>query len=81
MQVDVSELPETPVGEDVLALDDALTGLAKERPQIAKLVSLRYFAGLSMEEAAKAMDMSLRTAERNWTYAKAWLLQEIIDNK
>jgi RNA polymerase sigma factor (TIGR02999 family) len=59
---------------DLVALDDALVRLAELRPQAAKLVSLRYFAGLTMSQAAASMKISLRTAERDWTYAKAWLL-------
>ena len=59
---------------DLLELDDALTRLSVERPNLAKLVSLRYFAGLTMDQAAKALQVSRRTAERDWTYAKVWLL-------
>lgn len=64
---------------DLLAIDEALTQLAIDRPELAQLVSLRYFAGLTMEQAAKSLQISLRTAERHWTYAKAWLLQAIAD--
>jgi RNA polymerase sigma factor (TIGR02999 family) len=64
---------------DLLALDEALKELAVERPELARLVSLRYFAGLTMEQTAKALQVSLRTAERNWTYAKAWLLEAMHD--
>jgi DNA-directed RNA polymerase specialized sigma24 family protein len=78
--MDTVELPEMPAEQDLIALDDALTQLAKDRPEIAQLVNLRYFAGLSMEETARAMDTSLRTAERNWTFARAWLLEAIRDN-
>ena len=59
---------------DLLTLDEALTRLAAERPKLARLVSLRYFAGLTMEQTANALLVSRRTAERDWTYAKAWLL-------
>jgi RNA polymerase sigma factor (TIGR02999 family) len=64
---------------DLLALDEALTRLAIDRPELAKLVSLRYFAGLTMEQTAMALEISLRTAERNWMYAKAWLLDAVSD--
>ena len=60
---------------DLLELDAALDRLAVERPDLVELVSLRFFAGLTMEQAAKALELSKRAAERNWTYAKAWLLQ------
>ena len=59
--------------DDVLALDEALGRLERTDPMAGRLVKLRYFAGLSMAEAAKALGISLRTAERNWTYARAWL--------
>lgn len=62
---------------EILALDEALSKLATDRPDLARLVSLRYFAGLTMEQAAKALDVPLRTAERNWTYVRAWLLKEL----
>lgn len=62
---------------DLLALDEALERLACDRPDIAQLVSLKYFAGLSMEQTAKVLGISLRTAERNWTYARAWLLEAV----
>ena len=62
---------------ELLGLDEALTLLADQRPELARLVSLRYFAGLTMHQAAEAMGTSLRTAERNWTYAKVWLKEAI----
>lgn len=64
---------------DIIALDEALTELADQRPEIAQLVSLRYFAGLSVEQAAKALGISPRTAARNWAYAKVWLFDAIRD--
>jgi RNA polymerase sigma factor (TIGR02999 family) len=66
---------------DLLALDEALTHLAIERPELARLVTLKYFAGLTMEQTANALQVSLRTAERNWTYAKAWLLEAVGDER
>ena len=62
---------------DLLALDEALTELECQWPEKAQLVKLRYFAGLTTKEAAEALGMSVRTAERTWTYAKVWLLQAI----
>jgi RNA polymerase sigma factor (TIGR02999 family) len=64
---------------DLIALDDALSALDEQKPEIAQLVSLRFFAGLTMQEAAKSMRISVRTAERRWTYAKAWLLAAMED--
>jgi RNA polymerase sigma factor (TIGR02999 family) len=62
---------------DVLALDEALTKLAQAEPAKAELVKLRFFAGLTMPEAAAAMNISLATAERYWTFAKSWLYAEM----
>jgi RNA polymerase sigma factor (sigma-70 family) len=60
-----------------LALDEALTKLSTEDAEAAMVVKLRYFAGLSMEEAAETMGISRATAYRHWTFARAWLLQEL----
>jgi RNA polymerase sigma factor (TIGR02999 family) len=62
-----------PVGEEVLDLDEALTQLAQQEPRSAELAKLRFFAGLTLDEAALALNVSLRTAKRDWTYARAWL--------
>ncbi len=63
--------------EDMLALDEALAKLAGQDPAKAELVKLRYFAGLTIEQAAKALDISHATAERYWDYARSWLRVEI----
>jgi RNA polymerase sigma factor (TIGR02999 family) len=65
--------------EELLALDGALTKFAEQEPEKAKLVELRYFAGLTGEQAAKAMGISLATADRYWAYARAWLQREVRD--
>ena len=65
------------VSEDILALNDALEKFEKLDPVRAKLVKLRYFAGLTMEESAESLSISLATAHRYWKYARAWLHQEI----
>jgi RNA polymerase sigma factor (TIGR02999 family) len=65
---------------DLLALDEALTKLAQESPLRAELVKLRFFAGLTMPEAAQALGISLATAERHWTYARTWLYAEMSDS-
>jgi RNA polymerase sigma factor (TIGR02999 family) len=70
--------PEAPrLSQDVLALNDALEKLEKQDRNKAELVKLRYFAGMSMEQAAEAMGISPATAHRHWNYARAWLHQEI----
>src|SRR5262249_12387723 len=58
---------------DILALDEALEGLAREEPACAELVKLRFFAGLTQEEAAQALGVTRRTANRYWAFARAWL--------
>ena len=59
--------------DDLVALDEALNRFEAIDPMAAQVVKLRYFAGLSMPQVAKTLGLSLRTAERNWTYAKTWL--------
>jgi RNA polymerase sigma factor (TIGR02999 family) len=63
--------------EDLLDLDDALTRFATEEPEKARLVQLRFFAGLSTPEAAGALGISVPTAERWWTFARTWLYSEL----
>lgn len=63
--------------DELLAVHEALDKLAREDPSAAELVKLRYFVGMTMEEAASAMGLAKRTAEGIWTYAKAWLGREI----
>ena len=65
--------------DDLLALDEALTRLAARDPRRAELVKLRFFAGLTMPEAARALGLSLATAERHWTFARTWLYAELSD--
>jgi len=65
--------PEGVSGEDILALDDALRQLEAEDPVKARLVQLRFFAGVSLEDAAKMLDISPATAKRYWVYARSWL--------
>jgi RNA polymerase sigma factor (TIGR02999 family) len=70
--------PEAPrVSDDLLALDEALEKLAQQDSRKAEVVKLRYFAGLTMEQTAQMLGISLATANRWWNYARAWLHQEI----
>ena len=66
-----------PARDDLVALDDAVNRLAEEEPAVAAVVTMRYFAGLTVEQAAVALGISVRTANRHWAYAKAWLFQEL----
>ena len=61
----------------LLAVDEALEQLAGEHEQVAAVVKLRYFAGLSIEQTARALDISVRTANRHWAYARAWFRQHL----
>jgi RNA polymerase sigma factor (sigma-70 family) len=65
------------IDADLLALDAALDKLAAKDPRKAELVKLRYFAGLTQEQAAEVLDIGISTADRDWSYARAWLFREI----
>src|SRR5262245_38550060 len=72
---DLLEAARDPI--DVEALDDALTRLAALDPELARIVEVRFFGGLSIEEAAEALDVSPATVKRRWTLAKAWLARDL----
>ena len=63
--------------DNLIALDEALAKLTEEDKVVAELVKMRYFAGLTVEQAAEILGISRRTADRYWAYARAWLYQEI----
>jgi RNA polymerase sigma factor (TIGR02999 family) len=71
------EVPAPAADEQILLLDEALTRLAAARPQAAELVKLRFFSGLTVEEASSILDLSPRTARRLWVFARAWLRREM----
>jgi RNA polymerase sigma factor (TIGR02999 family) len=62
---------------DILAVDEALSLLAREHPEKAELVKLRYFAGMTLAQAAAALGISTATADRRWRYARAWLARQL----
>ena len=64
-------------GDTLLAVDEALEKLAGVDSKAAELVKLRFFGGLTLEEAGKTLGLSERTAKRYWAFARAWLYQEI----
>jgi len=66
---------------DLLALDEALNKLAAESPDLAEIVQLRFFAGLSYEEVAQMLGVSVITVKRHWRYARVWLLQQMQGNR
>lgn len=69
-----------PPTDEVLALDETLKDLEKHSPRKAELVTLRYFGGLTMEEAASAVGVSVGTVERDWRYVKAWMHDRLSDH-
>ena len=77
VSLDRLDLAADEASEAILDLDEALGQLAAEEPSIAELVKLRYFAGLTAAQAAEALGISVRTANRDWAYAKAWLFQRL----
>jgi RNA polymerase sigma factor (TIGR02999 family) len=74
-RVDLDQLtgPAAATDDELLELDDALNRLAMDYPAVAELVKLRFFAGLTLGEAANALSLPRRTADRNWAFARAWL--------
>jgi RNA polymerase sigma factor (TIGR02999 family) len=72
-----SQIVAPAVSEDLLALDEALERLVEHDPQTAKLVKLRYFAGLTVPQAAEILRISPRKADFLWSFARAWLRREI----
>ena len=77
IDIDAVDLATTAEPDQLLAIDDALAKLAGDDPAAAKIVELRYFAGLTVEEAGKAIGVSTATAYRHWNYARAWLHSEL----
>jgi RNA polymerase sigma factor (TIGR02999 family) len=65
--------------EQILAMSEALERLAAVEPEKARLVTLRFFGGMTLEEAAEALGVSLRTAERWWLFARSWLYTELLE--
>jgi RNA polymerase sigma factor (TIGR02999 family) len=66
---------------DLIALDEALIELERQEPRVNEIVLLRYFAGLSIEDTARSLDISPRTVKREWSYGKAWLFERIHGKK
>jgi len=79
--VQLSEVPAPIPSAKLIALDEALEKLAATKPDHARLIELRYFGGLTGEEAANALSISPATADRMWRYAKAWLQIELANKK
>ena len=79
VNIDIAQIPVDDAAESLLALDAALDALAKRSDRLAKLVELRFFAGLSVEDSATALAMSPRTVKRDWRTARAFIHAQISD--
>jgi RNA polymerase sigma factor (TIGR02999 family) len=75
--LDIVDLAAEDNAEDILALDAAICRLAEQDDQAARIVRLRFYAGLSVEEAAEALEISPRTVKRDWAFARAWLYEQL----
>jgi len=77
VELDGIEIPASAREDQLIAVDDALAKLEREDPQKAEVVKLRYFVGMTNEETAETLGLSVATVERYWSFAKAWLFKEI----
>src|SRR5687767_12618098 len=81
VDLDSLELTVNEPPDELIALDEALSKLAEAHPQKAQLVNLRYFGGLSHEEAAQALGISISSADRHWSFARAWLYRQMSEDE
>ena len=79
VELDPAQLTSASPAEELLTIDDALECLARKDPQAAELVKLRYFAGVSIEEAAEMAGLARSTAYEHWAYARAWLRRHLME--
>jgi len=77
LNIEELELAATTPDDKVLLIDEALARLQVEDPQIARVVTMKYFGGMTNQEAAESLGVTERTVERQWAYAKAWLFRDI----
>lgn len=80
-RVELPDVPAIDLDADLVALDEALTRFAAIDPPAAELVQLRYFSGLTIPQAAEALEISPRSADRLWAFARAWLFRELSQEK
>ena len=81
MPLNVADLAASENSEQILALDEALCRLEVQDPEAASIVRLRFFAGLSIDQTAQSLNISPRTVDRRWKFARAWLYSELADGK
>ncbi|MFO0871920.1 MAG: sigma-70 family RNA polymerase sigma factor [Pirellulales bacterium] len=79
VEVNLNDVEGTSRTVDLVALDEALSRLTELDPRKTKLVELRYFSGLTMDQAASVLGISVATAQRDWCFARAWLFRELSD--
>lgn len=79
--IDCDKIMQDRAPQAILDMNDALETLEEREPKIAELVRLRFFVGLTIAETARALDISVRTANRRWKFARAWLRCELSDSK
>ena len=77
LTLDEAVLVSPQVGEDLVALDEALQKLEAAHPRKSRVVELKFFGGLNLDETAEALHVSRDTVKRDWRYAKLWLLREL----
>ena len=77
VEIDLGKIPDAAQDVDLIALDEALEQLERDDPVCANLVKLRFFAGLGQGEAAAALGLPRRTADRHWAFARAWLYDQL----
>ena len=81
LDIDAVALATSVTPDQLLAVDEALTKLALDDPAAAEIVKLRYFAGLTVDEAGQALGLSTATAYRHWNYARVWLHAELLEDR
>ena len=81
MPLNVADLASDENSDQILALDAALCRLEEQNPEAASVVRLRFYAGLSVDQTAAALDMSPRTVDRRWKFARAWLFKSLEDDE
>jgi len=81
LPLEAGDIEVTMPAEQIVALNDALDALERENPEVTQLVKLRYFVGLTLDQAAEILQISARTAYRHWAYAKARLHEELTDRR
>ena len=78
--VDLADVAALENPEEILALDEALCRLEQQEPEVSRIVRLRFFAGLSVDQIAELLHISPRTVDRRWQFARAWLYRELQDD-